>query len=232
MLLPVGAALAIGVPEASAASVQQFCYYDAGGHPACLNAWGGGPYVNVETSDNTVIQNNHFQLREESNGYVELQFAGGGKWNGRCIGDASNDPNLADTSLDACGSITNGAGWGTQFQIAYGTGDNGCPDNTIFFYNNHWSSVTGKAAWDQLRTGHARQAAVNQLPMGPCRVQARLAHAEAAGFIPDPAARHGLIQPKTTCSPGPDCLGSGWRIMRNEISSPARPARMGMSSAI
>jgi hypothetical protein len=149
ILLPISAALAIGVPEASAASTQEFCYYDAGGHPACLNAWGGGPYVNVETSDNTAIQNNHFQLRDESNGYVELEFVGGGAWSGRCVGDASNDPSNASTSLDACGSITNGsgAGWGTQFQIAYGTGSNGCPDNTIFFYNNHWTSVTGKAAW-------------------------------------------------------------------------------------
>jgi hypothetical protein len=38
-------------------------------------------------------------------------------------------------------------------------------------------------------------------------------------------------QPKTTCSPEPDCWGSGRRIMRDEISSPARPARMGTSSA-
>ena len=38
-------------------------------------------------------------------------------------------------------------------------------------------------------------------------------------------------QPKTTCSPEPDCWGSGRRIMRNEMSSPARPARMGMRSA-
>ena len=39
-------------------------------------------------------------------------------------------------------------------------------------------------------------------------------------------------QPTTTCSPEPDCWGSGSRIMRDEMSSPPRPARMGMSSAI
>ena len=38
-------------------------------------------------------------------------------------------------------------------------------------------------------------------------------------------------QPKTTCSPEPDCLGSGRRIMRNEISSPIKPARIGIRSA-
>ena len=38
-------------------------------------------------------------------------------------------------------------------------------------------------------------------------------------------------QPRTICSPEPDCWGSGRRIMRNEMSSPARPARMGMRSA-
>jgi hypothetical protein len=38
-------------------------------------------------------------------------------------------------------------------------------------------------------------------------------------------------QPKTTCSPEPDCLGSGRRIMRNEMSSPIKPARIGIRSA-
>ena len=38
-------------------------------------------------------------------------------------------------------------------------------------------------------------------------------------------------QPKAICSPEPDCWGSGRRIMRNEMSSPIRPARMGIRSA-
>ena len=38
-------------------------------------------------------------------------------------------------------------------------------------------------------------------------------------------------QPKTACSPGPDWLGSGRRIMRNEMSSPIKPARIGIRSA-
>jgi hypothetical protein len=89
------------------------------------------------------------RLRTESNGNVELQFAGGGAWNGQCIGDAYNDPSNASTSLNPCGSISNGsgAGWGTQFTIAYGTNSNGCPEGTIMFGNNHWSSVTGHETW-------------------------------------------------------------------------------------
>jgi len=38
-------------------------------------------------------------------------------------------------------------------------------------------------------------------------------------------------QPKTACSPEPDWLGSGRRIMRNEMSSPVKPARIGIRSA-
>jgi hypothetical protein len=149
IILPMGAVLASGIPEASAATTQEFCYYDAAGHPACLNAWSGGPLVNVEASDSAAIQNNHFQLRFESNGNVEIQFVGGGTHNNQCVGDASNDPSLANTGLTACGTISNGsgAGWGTQFTIAYGTGSNGCPDDTIMFGNNHWTSSTGHQAW-------------------------------------------------------------------------------------
>ena len=40
-----------------------------------------------------------------------------------------------------------------------------------------------------------------------------------------------LGQPRTACSAEPDCSGSGRRIMRNEMSRPASPARMGMRSA-
>jgi hypothetical protein len=44
-------------------------------------------------------------------------------------------------------------------------------------------------------------------------------------FMPSPS------QPRAICSPEPDCSGSGRRLIRNEMSSPARPARMGMRSA-
>ena len=47
ILLPIGAVLATGVTEASAATVSQYCDI-LDGPTACLNAWGGGPYVNVE----------------------------------------------------------------------------------------------------------------------------------------------------------------------------------------
>ena len=39
-------------------------------------------------------------------------------------------------------------------------------------------------------------------------------------------------QPRTMPSAVPDCLGSGSRIIRNELNSPISPARIGMSRAI
>ena len=62
----------------------------------------------------------------------------------------------------------------------------------------------------------------------------------AGGWARPPAARacgvprhrgYRASQPKTTCSPESDCLGSGRRIMRNEMSSPIKPARIGIRSA-
>jgi hypothetical protein len=136
IILSIGAVLATGMPEASAASGQQFCY-DNGGY-ACLNSWGGGPYVNVYTGGPNT-QNNDFTLIGGSNGNNwNLEDTGGNAWSGKCIGDASNESGQANTSLDPCGT-----GWGTNFTIAYGTGDNGCPDNTIELYDNHWNGYLG-----------------------------------------------------------------------------------------
>lgn len=135
ILLTIGAVLATGIPEASAASGQQFCYY-SGGY-ACLNAWGGGPWVDVYTSPNT--QNNDFTIIGGSTGSNwQIEDTGGNAWSGSCVGDAYNESGQADTSLDPCGT-----GWGTNFTIAYGTGDNGCPDGTVMFYNNHWGAYLG-----------------------------------------------------------------------------------------
>jgi hypothetical protein len=139
ILLPIGAVLAIGGPEASAASAQQFCYYDAGGHPACLNAWGGGPYVNVEESNDPRIQNNRFYVIPEANGNYQIQFLGGGIYNGYCIGDAGNVSGNADTGLVPCNTHT-GAGWGTLFKDH----SNLCPGVGLHaYYNNHWSGYIG-----------------------------------------------------------------------------------------
>jgi hypothetical protein len=140
ILLPIGAVLAIGIPEASAASGQQYCYIPQGesGVHACLNAWGGGPWVDVSTNDNT--RNNDFTyINNTNNENVELEFTGDGAWSGNCIGDAYNQSGQASTSLDGCGTNGQGAGWGTQF--IYITG--GCPPGEVSFYNIHWGGYLG-----------------------------------------------------------------------------------------
>jgi hypothetical protein len=140
ILLPVSAVLAIGIPAASAASGQQFCYIPQGegGPHACLNSWGGGPWVNVSTNDNT--QNNDFTIVNEPNGNIELKDTGGNGWSGHCIGDAYNESGKADTSLDACGTNGNGAGWGTQFEYISG---GSCGEGEVSFYNVHWHDYLG-----------------------------------------------------------------------------------------
>jgi hypothetical protein len=104
----------------------------------CLNAWNGGPYVNVYTGgDETRDTNQNFMVIDENgnqNGTAEIMYTGSSSWNGRCIGDASNDSTLADVSLDACARPGQTAGWGTQF--TWGT--SGCPSGTVWFHNNHW----------------------------------------------------------------------------------------------
>lgn len=141
ILLPIGAVLATGMPSASALSGYQYCVYNTAGGAMCLNAWGGGPYVNVETTQNPVIQNNRFQILYEPDGNVELQFVGGGAWNDKCIGDAKNDSGLADTSLDPCGTNGTGAGWGTQMQMQFGSG--GYCGTDYAFYDWHWKGYLG-----------------------------------------------------------------------------------------
>jgi hypothetical protein len=133
ILLPISAVLATGVPEASATvSGEQYCYLiGSGSDYACLNAWGGGPWVNVETTIN--IRNNDFTVIIESNGNAELQDTGGNAWSNYCIGDAYNDPGRRDTSLDPCGGNGQPAGWGTQFTYV----TSGCPQGSQAFQNLH-----------------------------------------------------------------------------------------------
>jgi hypothetical protein len=140
IFLPIGAVLATGTPEASATSGSEYCFFAPTGPPACLNAWGGGPYVKVEENANPVIQNNYFKILYEPDGNVELEFVGGGAWSGECIGDAKNLPGNADTSLDPCGTNGANAGWGTQFSLwTMGGG----PSQGDGFYNLHWKGFLG-----------------------------------------------------------------------------------------
>ncbi len=118
---------------------QEWCYYDGG--YACLNAWGGGPFVNAyadgpETSDN---HQDFILLDNEATGYYELAYVGSGGYAGECIGDAYNNPNDADVSLDACGTASGNQGWGTNMDW----GTNGCPAGEVWVYDYHWNGYLG-----------------------------------------------------------------------------------------
>jgi len=140
ILLPIGVVLATGTTEASAATPYQYCdTLDPSGVIACLNAWGGGPYVNVEESNDQNIQNNRFYAIPEANGNYQIQFLGGGIYNGYCIGDAGDVSGNADTGLVVCNTHT-GAGWGTLFKDHSSL----CPGSGLrAFYNNHWGGYLG-----------------------------------------------------------------------------------------
>jgi hypothetical protein len=141
ILVPISVVLATGIPEASAASGKQYCLIPQGesGPHACLNSWGGGPWVNVSTNDNT--QNNDFTVVfNTSNENVVIEDTGGNAWSGHCIGDAKNETGQADTSLDACGNNGQGAGWGTQFEYITG---GACGEGEVSFYNLHWHDYLG-----------------------------------------------------------------------------------------
>jgi hypothetical protein len=118
-----------------------WCYTNIEGAQACLNAWGGGPWVNVWKGNASLAGNFLFRTITNSSGYTELEFVGGGSWNGYCIGDAYNDSGHADTSLDPCGSSGQAAGWGTSFTEAQ------CDNGTgLTFHNVHWNDYLGPPA--------------------------------------------------------------------------------------
>jgi len=136
---------AVGPGAIGTITSTQYCGPNFGSD--CLNAWGGGPYVNVYTGgDENSDTNQHFMVINEvdqngnQTGTAEIMFAGSGSsWFGQCIGDASNNSGLADVSLDACAIPGQTAGWGTQF--TWGT--SGCPSGTVWFHDNHWNGYLG-----------------------------------------------------------------------------------------
>jgi hypothetical protein len=126
ILLPLGAVLATGIPEASAAVGSQFCIASN----ECLNAWNGGPWVNVFTGGPTGAQNNYFQ-DYCFNGICQIVDTGPTNYDGSCVGDAGNSSGNADTALIGC------TGWGTNFQ------EISCSATSIAFKNVHWGGYLG-----------------------------------------------------------------------------------------
>jgi hypothetical protein len=129
---------------------QQWC--DTNGGTACLNAWGGGPWVNVETAgpETGDINQEMFLVNENGNtsgsGNNQIVFIGNDSWDDQCIGDAYNNPGYADTSLDPCANSYFGttAGWGTQMTV----GTSGCPSGEAWFHDNHWNGYLAPANGD------------------------------------------------------------------------------------
>jgi hypothetical protein len=104
----------------------------------CLNAWNGGPWVNVSTGGPEVRDTNQQFMIIDENGdqnTSEIMFTGSGSWSGMCMGDAYNDPGNGDVSLDACALPGQNSGWGTQMTW----GASGCPSGEAWFKDNHWN---------------------------------------------------------------------------------------------
>jgi hypothetical protein len=112
----------------------------------CLNAWGGGPWVDEYTGGPELSDTHQdFMVIDENgnqNGPSEIMFTGGGSWSGECIGDAYNNSGYADTSLDPCALPGQSAGWGTQ--MTWGT--SGCPSGEAWFHDAHWNGYLGPPA--------------------------------------------------------------------------------------
>lgn len=128
ILLPLGAVLATGTPEASASlGPGQYCL----GISICLNAWNGGPFVNVYAGGPSGTPNNYFSDNCTFNNPCHIQDAGVNQSEGLCVGDAGNSPGAADTGLVGC------TGWGTNFEAM------NCAGAGVAFYNVHWGGYLG-----------------------------------------------------------------------------------------
>ena len=141
MIILSGLFLVVGLtgifaPNALAGTGNEWCLTSTASK--CINAWGGGPFVKLATGHLTG-PNNDFTVVGAGGGNVTLRFSGNSSWadGQHCIGDAFNDPDRADTSLDICNGVD--YGWGTLFTV----GGSGCPIGYSWFHNNHWGGYLG-----------------------------------------------------------------------------------------
>jgi hypothetical protein len=138
ILLAIGVLPETGITEAGAVTFYDY-YCTAGqGDVGCLNAWGGGPSVKVETDSGPGIQNNRFQVLPVGNGNYQIQFIGGGTYNNDCIGDDGNISGNAAAGLVPCNTHT-AAGWGTIFRDR----SNLCKGGLVAYYDSHWRGYIG-----------------------------------------------------------------------------------------
>ena len=111
-----------------------FCF---GGSFGCLNAWNGGPWVNVY--GNAHVGNDDFySVSLANNASTYIMDSGDNAQSGNCIGDAYNNPSNPLVSLDSCPGSSKGAGWGTYFQVDAPTPTkHDCPTGSVAFKNKH-----------------------------------------------------------------------------------------------
>ncbi len=111
ILLPASAVLTTGTPEASAATAYEYCFYQDVGIASCLNAWGGGPFVNVENDDGSNDPNDLFEVTAGSAGNVVLQFDGVGIPESASVTHTTNPqmPGLPLTRAEAAARVPDGA---------------------------------------------------------------------------------------------------------------------------
>jgi hypothetical protein len=132
ILLPIGVTLGVGIPAAYAQTGNTYCA-DIEPGAECLNAWGGGPEVNVYNG--VSADYNLFEIYSENSGAVQIIDSDGGPYDGACIGDYGNSSTDARAGLDPCGARNgSGAGWGTIMQEETAE----CPSGSVAFHDNHW----------------------------------------------------------------------------------------------
>lgn len=122
-----------GTSHAAAGWGNQYCITDS--PYMCLNAWGGGPRINVWNYGGT--GNNDFYVGTLSNGNNYIMVTGNNKSYGYCIGDYGNSSSNASAAIDDCPTNSSSGGWGTNFRMGTCSTGNGKVGYT--FYNIHWN---------------------------------------------------------------------------------------------
>lgn len=135
-------AIGLGTGTGEAAHAQSslaFCtsfYY-------CLNAWNGGPYVNVYTPG---VQNDLFGQVTDSDGYSALSFVGDDykdPYDYTCVSDYGNSPTDARAGLT--GNCVQGqVAWGANFTTQ--TCNAGSLGQGMAYKNVHWGGYLGPAS--------------------------------------------------------------------------------------
>ena len=116
---------------------------------ACLNAWNGGPEINVYPLSQGIANSHFIAVTNTISGYTNIQFVGNSNssYNDDCIGDLGNSSTDARAGLYSnCEAGT--VAWGANFVET----SQFCPGSEVSFYNVHWQAYLGPA---DLTTGDA-----------------------------------------------------------------------------